>query len=127
MKDKNIQQRIIQYTKIYLVGVGIAGFHRGYCNQYPSDALLQHQQNYTPIINRKLYKLSSYEIEHTNINNLHPDQNESNIIIDKFIYGLASSIYYMTPTSHVFVLYSSIKRMEKRFRNIPMDKSDWYW
>jgi hypothetical protein len=50
MKDKNIHQRINQFTKIYLVGAGIAGFHRGYCNQYSSNSLLQHQQNNMPII-----------------------------------------------------------------------------
>ena len=127
MKYNNIKQRIPQIAKIYFVGVGIAGFHRGYCNQYSGKSALQHQQNSIPIINKKLYKLSSYEIEHMNSNNLHPDLNESNLITEKITYGLASSIYYINPCLHMFVLYSCIKRMEKRIRNIPMDKFDWYW
>lgn len=111
-----------KFTNIYGVCASIVGFHRGYSNHY-SDGVLQHKIEFTPIFNKKLYKLSNYEME----KDYNADINESNTITDKIIYGIFSSLYYINPSFHIFILYTTIKRMEKRLRNIPMNKYDWYW
>lgn len=112
------------FAKMYFFGAGTIGFHRGYCNHYSDQSLLQHRKDYEYILNKNLYKLSNYDMERQK-NNEFSHLNETDLITDKIIYGFISSVYYLNPIFHILILYSSAKRMEKRLRNIPMNKYDW--
>lgn len=116
---------IKSFAKIYCAGAFMVGFHRGYCNHYSDYAFLQHRYNFAYITNKNLYKLSFDENELKQ--NGENSANESNIITDKIIYGICSGLYYINPAYHIFIIYATMKRMEKRLRKIPMDKYDWYF
>jgi len=110
-----IAKNQMHVLKAYVLGNAVVGFHRGYCNNYSSGFLQQHE-NFLPIKNKKIYNDFSTS-----------SKNTSELISEKICYGIISSFYYLNPCFHIPIICHSIRRMEKRIRNIPFNEYDWSW
>jgi hypothetical protein len=49
------------------------------------------------------------------------------LYVDRTIYGLLSIGYYLNPMFHPYIYYYTIKRTEKRIRNLEIKNEDWEW
>jgi len=105
------------FGKVFVLG--LVGFHRGYCNNY-SSGLLQHKDDDRRLIwNKNLVKKLPNDT-----NNFNPD-NQTLLVVEKIKYGFLSVLYYINPFFYTDILFYSIRRMEKRMRNIPFTENDW--
>jgi hypothetical protein len=112
----------IKFAKTYLLGTIYIGFYRGYNNHYYESVLQHKDENYNKICNKKIYKNYSKSLDDYMIS----PKKETDTIIDKFMYGIFSvTFYYLNPFSHLIVLYYTLRRIEKRTRNIPLIPKDW--
>ena len=115
----------IKYTNIYLMGTFGIGFYRGYNNHYHNNILHHRDEDLHLIINKKIYKKCSNPLNQYTISS---QIDTVDTIIDKFVYGVASGLfYYLNPMFHIIILYYTFRRIEKRMRNKPLKPNDWHW
>jgi hypothetical protein len=100
--------------------MGLVGFHRGYCNNYSSGFLQHKNDDHIPIWNKNLVKKLPNDTKY----NFSPD-NQSILVVEKIKYGFLSVLYYINPFFYTDIFFYSIRRMEKRMRNIPFTENDW--
>lgn len=53
------------------------------------------------------------------------DNIDNELYIDKIMYSLLSTCYYLNPIFHPTILYYTIKRNEKKIRNLELTNDDW--
>lgn len=82
----------------FFTTMGTIGFYRGFNNKHKEGSM------FNPVL-----------------------RNPNQLYIDRTITGIFSSMYYLNPICYPFIFYYTIKRTEKRIRNLEITNDDWEW